>query len=263
MTLPKIPPRDPQSHKGDFGRVLLIGGSQGMSGAIALAGMAALRSGSGLVRLAVPACVQSEVAAAEPSLMTAALPCDDDGRIIAAAREPIAELAAAADVVALGPGLGRSVALDTLVAWAFTHLERPLLVDADGLNALAEARHLFRPAPAARILTPHPGELERLTGVTPSSGRQDQSAAADQLAAQIAGVVVLKGHGSYVTDGTRQAVNETGNPGLATGGAGERRAEKDHEDLHTNRRCGRDVPTRRRANAQDRPARRGPQQPRS
>src|SRR4051812_22287548 len=112
--LPSLPPRKPNSHKGDFGRALLIGGSRGMAGAISLAGMAALRSGAGLVKLAVPDCCLDLVASYEPCYMTVPLPCDDSGRLVPA-QDKLTELWDAATCVALGPGLGRSTQVSELV----------------------------------------------------------------------------------------------------------------------------------------------------
>jgi ADP-dependent NAD(P)H-hydrate dehydratase len=218
--LPRLPPRPPDSHKGLFGLALIVGGSRGMAGAAALAGMSALRSGAGLVRVAVPDVCQDVVAAFEPSYMVVGLPSDADGRIALAARAKIVELAASATVVALGPGLGRSEELDELVGWLYANLEKPMVVDADGLNALAATGDLPREAPAARILTPHPGEFARLPGGRKVSGAERQPAAID-LAAQCGAIVVLKGHETCVTDGRRSWVNATGNPGMATGGTGD------------------------------------------
>ncbi|HEX3726497.1 MAG TPA: NAD(P)H-hydrate dehydratase, partial [Pirellulales bacterium] len=122
--LPRLPPRQPDSNKVDFGRALLIGGSQGMAGAIALAGMAALRSGAGLVKLATAKCCQPTVASFEPAVMTIALPADEGGRIAYSARSQIAEAVAAATVVACGPGLGRSAELVELVAGIYQEIKQ-------------------------------------------------------------------------------------------------------------------------------------------
>src|SRR5262245_27478793 len=134
--LPHLPPRRPDSHKGDYGRALLIGGSRGMAGAIALAGMACLKSGAGLVKLAVPDSILDSVAGFEPSYMTVPLACDRDGRIKLKARREIEPLAEAATAVACGPGLGRSKKLTALVRVLYELLPQPLVIDADGLNAL-------------------------------------------------------------------------------------------------------------------------------
>lgn len=220
-TLPRLPPRRAEGHKGDYGRVLLIGGSRGMSGSISLAGMAALRGGAGLVTLAVPAGGLPIVAAHEPSYMTEALEEDDHGRISAAALPRLVELAERATVVALGPGLGQSDDLTNLVGRLYAEVSKPMVIDADALNALAARRERLPAHAAARVLTPHPGEFARLSREPNLADR----AASERLAAELAAawdvVLILKGHRSLITDGKRQATNMTGNPGMATGGSGD------------------------------------------
>jgi NAD(P)H-hydrate epimerase len=213
--LPKLLPRAPSSHKGDYGRALLVGGSRGMAGAIALSGMAALRSGAGLVTIATADSAADVVAGFHPSYMTVALPQEPTGTISDSAKEPLSELVSKANCVAIGPGMGVSRAIQRLVAWLYDSLPAPIVVDADGLNALAERPSgLQRPA-GARILTPHPGEFRRLAGNT------DLNAAAILLARKCQVVVVLKGHRTLITDGNRTLHNPTGNPGMATGGSGD------------------------------------------
>jgi NAD(P)H-hydrate epimerase len=218
--LPRLPERLPESHKGDFGLALVVGGSRGMSGAAALAGMAALRGGAGLVRVAVPEPCVDTVAGFQPSYMTVPLPADRAGRIALTARERILSAAKAAAVVAYGPGLGRSPGLNALTGWLYEHVRQPMVIDADGLTALAAHRESPDPATVPRILTPHPGEFARLFGVTRVPAEQRESAAVE-LAARWGVVVVLKGHHTLITDGVRRAVNSTGNPGMATGGSGD------------------------------------------
>jgi NAD(P)H-hydrate epimerase len=218
--LPRLPRRAADSHKGTFGSALLIGGSQGMAGAISLAGMAALRTGAGLVRVATARSVQPTVAGFEPSYMTIALADDVDGHIASAARDQIAEYAARSTVVACGPGIGRSHELTDLVAWLYKSLDKPLVVDADALNALAERQHALARPGGPRILTPHPGEfcrLEQIDKLPPD----EREPAARRLAQRAGAVVVLKGHHTVITDGERLTVNPTGNPGMATGGTGD------------------------------------------
>lgn len=221
MQLPQLPPRKPESHKGDFGQALLIGGSRGMTGAIGLAGMSALRGGAGLVRLAVPQTCLDIVASLEPSYMTAPLPADDEGRIAEEARDVLEQLAAKATAVGCGPGLGRSSGLTRLVGWLYEHLPLPAVFDADALNALAEQPEVLSQHAAPRILTPHPGEFQRLSRGKKPLLRQQSELAAAELAAHCQIVVVLKGHRTFVTDGRQQEHNDTGNPGMATGGTGD------------------------------------------
>jgi NAD(P)H-hydrate epimerase len=219
--LPVLPERKPDSHKGDFGRALLVGGSRGMSGAIAMAGLAALRSGAGLVTLAVPRSIQDVVASIEPSYMTHGLP-EEDGGIADAAADDLLALTINATAVALGPGLGRCRGMPNLVERLYREVMQAMVVDADGLFALAARPNSIGGARGARILTPHPGEFERLAGTRP--GEEDRVEAAAALARRDAtgkSIVVLKGHHTVITDGHRYAINKTGNPGMATGGTGD------------------------------------------
>ncbi len=217
--LPRLPKRDPESHKGDYGRALLVGGSRGMSGAMALAGMATLRSGAGLVTLAVPDVCLETVASFEPSYMTLPMPCDDVGRMTFAARHDLAEPSAAATAVACGPGWGQSEGVAQLSQYLYTNVTAPAVFDADGLNGLVAAGATASHHAGLRILTPHPGEFDRLVGEPLSSEQREQRAV--MLAAEANVVVVLKGHRTLITDGKQQFRNTTGNAGMATGGCGD------------------------------------------
>ncbi len=191
-----------------------------MAGAVALAGMACLRSGAGLVKLAVPDCCLETVAQFEPSYMTVPLVSDDEGRIADDTWTELMPLAEDATCVAVGPGIGRSRGLTYLLRDLYSRLKQPMVIDADGLNALADAPAGLKDAAGPRVLTPHPGEFSRLSDVD-AGHRQDQIAAAKELAAEHGVVILLKGHRTFITDGTRQAINSTGNPGMATGGSGD------------------------------------------
>jgi NAD(P)H-hydrate epimerase len=218
-TVPRLPPRDPAGHKGTYGHAVLLGGSRGMAGSIGLAGMSALRAGAGLVSLGVPDGIWRVVSSFEPSYMLRPLPEDDEGRLTATADE-LDDVLQPATVAACGPGLGQSAELTELVCGLFERFDRPLLVDADGLNALAKRPDVLGRASGPRVLTPHPGEFTRLVG-----GQKLAREQAEWLAVQLAGrhglVIVLKGHGTLVTDGQRTARNTTGNPGMGTGGTGD------------------------------------------
>ncbi len=218
--LPVLPPRATNSHKGDYGKVLLVGGSRGMSGAIALAGMACLRSGAGLVTLAVPDVCLDVVASFEPSYMTVPLPSDNQGRLTATAQERLAELADQATCIACGPGLGRSQHLTDLMAWMYEVLPQPIVFDADSLFALAQRQDRLDDPAGPRVLTPHLGEFKRLVGEDKLEREQAELFAA-QYASQRQVVVLLKGKETVVTDGRRATHNSTGNPGMATGGSGD------------------------------------------
>jgi len=222
--LPLLPARQPDAHKGSFGKALLIGGARGMAGAIGLAGMACARGGAGLTTLAVPNSSQPVVAGYEPSCMTVGLPEDEAGRIQLAADSPArVELlirAEQATAVAIGPGLGESPDLEELVAELFRKLPNPLVIDADGLNALAKRPQALKQTAGPRILTPHPGEFGRLTKATGVPGH-DQLSQAVRFAETFKCIVILKGHRSLITDGEQSEINPTGNAGMATGGSGD------------------------------------------
>jgi ADP-dependent NAD(P)H-hydrate dehydratase len=217
--LPKLKPRRPDSHKGDFGRALLVGGSRGMSGAIALSGMSALRGGTGLVTIAAPSAIVDTVAGFEPSYMTVPLP-DADGRLTVAAKDQISELADQATCIGCGPGLGRSQQVTDLIAWMYVILPKPLIVDADGLAALAQHQECLAEPGGMRIWTPHPGEFRRFV-TEQGLSREAYEHKAVELAAAHHAVIVLKGNRTFITDGTRSFHNMTGNPAMATGGTGD------------------------------------------
>jgi ADP-dependent NAD(P)H-hydrate dehydratase len=219
--LPTLPPRAPNSHKGDYGHALLIGGSRGMAGAIALAGRATVRSGAGLVTIATPDCCQDLVASFEPSYMTHGLPTHS-GQIATTAINEIVELADKSTVVALGPGVGRSSFLNQVVADLYRNIKKPMVVDADALFALATSTDVLSQPGGPRVLTPHPGEFKRLTrSQVTESDRVEAAAALAGRDATGQTIVLLKGRGTVVTDGSRFSINTTGNPGMATGGTGD------------------------------------------
>jgi ADP-dependent NAD(P)H-hydrate dehydratase len=222
-TVPSLPPRPRDSNKGLFGSVLVIAGSRGMAGAAALCGAAALRSGAGLVKIATPSEVQPTVASFEPSYMAYPLPCDDNGTIEFAKARPVLErLIHTASVVAVGPGLGQSDGIRQLIKFLITSAGKPLVIDADALNALVDQTELLSGLTHPVIMTPHPGEFARLTGAKVVDVQSDRIARATKLAALSPSlVVVLKGANTVVTDGPRYFINTTGNPGMATGGTGD------------------------------------------
>lgn len=221
-TIPKLKPRAVDAHKGDFGKVCIIAGSIGMSGAAALAGRSALRAGAGLVRVATPKSVLPIVASIEPSFTTIALPEDSLGRISAKAINPILEAVSENDAMAFGPGVGISGALRSVLEALLEQEQLRLIIDADGLNNLAGIKDWPVKLKANLILTPHPGEMKRLWSALfrepLPSDRQQQ---AIQLAQQTKTVVALKGAGTVVTDGQKVYINKTGNPGMATAGSGD------------------------------------------
>ncbi len=201
----------------------MIAGGRGMAGAAALCGASALRSGAGLVRVATAAEVQPVVASFEPCYMTYPLPDDDEGLIdLGKSRPALASLVEKADVVAMGPGLGQSDSIRALVRFLVEETDKPLVIDADGLNALAGEVRILAGRIHPVVLTPHPGEFARLTGQDVPTVQADRVRHAAELAATAEGlVVVLKGSGTVVTDGRRYQINTSGNPGMATGGSGD------------------------------------------
>ena len=221
---PPVPPvRSNDAHKGDCGRVLVIAGSRGMSGAACLAATAALRGGAGLVTAAIPEGISAIVAGFEPSYLTAPLAEDDQGRIKSAAHKRLMELVASQSSVAIGPGIGQSSSLLEVVADLYDTVPVPMVVDADALNLLAKRPYLLKRAEgaASRVLTPHPGEFARLTGLDVPTIQGDREKHAVEFARRNDVIVVLKGRGTIVTDGRKLSVNETGNSGMATGGTGD------------------------------------------
>jgi ADP-dependent NAD(P)H-hydrate dehydratase len=220
--IPKLKPRAVDAHKGDFGKVLIVAGSLGMSGAAALAGRGALRSGAGLVRIAVPESILPIVASLDPCYTTIPLPEDAAGRISAAAVPKILNAVAENDAVAFGPGVGTSTDLRSILDKLGDQEALRIVIDADGLNNLAGLGDWPARTRANLILTPHPGEMKRLwrslirEPMPPN--RQDQ---ATEFARRTGAIVVLKGAGTVVTDGEKVYTNKTGNPGMATAGSGD------------------------------------------
>ena len=220
-TFPKMKPRRPDTHKGDYGRVLVIAGSEGMTGAAGLAAEAALRAGAGLVRLAVPRSLYPIVAGPLSCFITKPLPETVEGSIRAAALDEVLPLLEETDVVAIGPGLSRSGETRDFLIGLIPQLRHPAIIDADGLNLLAGRLEVLNEVVPELTLTPHPGEAARLLGTSAAEVQRDRLGSAVKLSRQTGAVVVLKGHGSVVTDARRYYINETGNPGMATAGAGD------------------------------------------
>ena len=213
-----LPPRPPAAHKGDAGRVFVLAGSEGMVGAAALSSFAAVRGGAGLVTLGCPRSLIDVLAGKLTEVMTFPLPETDSRAPDLAALDALRDRAASADALAIGPGLGRHPRTGDLLR-AFVHDCRcPLVLDADALNLLAGAERF----PPQAVLTPHPGELARLTGATIAAIEADRVAAARNAARRFGCVVLLKGAATLVAapDG-RLAVNSTGTPAMATGGVGD------------------------------------------
>jgi len=213
--------RRPDAHKGDFGHVLVLGGSTGFAGAPCLAARGALLSGAGLVTCGVPHSLLPVVAAKLTACMTHPFREVPGGAFALGALPDIFDFAARCDAVALGPGIGRHRSTEKLVHALVRSLDKPLVLDADGLNALEGRADVLSGARGPRVLTPHPGEMARLTGLSTREIQARRQEIAAEFAARHSIVLVLKGHRTVVADGRETYVNETGNPGMASGGTGD------------------------------------------
>lgn len=211
-----LPDRDPYAHKGDFGRILLLCGSRGFTGAAALAAWGALRSGAGLVYLGVPESIYAieAVKLTEPVVF----PLPDAGGMLSGDAVPeILERLPKMDAVLIGPGLGQSGGTFAVVKAVMENFKGPVVLDADGINVLAAHMDILRDRTAPTILTPHDGEFARIGGPI---GR-DRSETAAAFAAEFGCILLLKGHKTVISDGKAVFINGTGNPGMAVGGSGD------------------------------------------
>jgi hydroxyethylthiazole kinase-like uncharacterized protein yjeF len=221
-------PRQPDAHKGIFGHVLVIGGSVGKSGAAVMAGMAALRVGAGLVTVATPKSVQPLIAASSPELMTVPLPETSEGTISLLALAERERLLKDKSVVVIGPGISRNAETAEFVRDLVSVCPCSTVIDADGLNAFEGLVEELQPdkefasLPLVRVLTPHPGEMSRLTGVPTGQIQSQRVFMARKLAKETQTCVVLKGHRTVIANPDAQIwINSTGNPGMAKGGSGD------------------------------------------
>ena len=211
-----LPDRDPWGHKGTFGKILLLCGSRGYTGAAYLSAMGALRSGAGLVFLGVPESIYAIEAIKLNEPVVFPLP-DEGGMLSKAAVPEILERLPKMDAVLIGPGLGQSDGSFTVVKAVLEHAKCPVVLDADGINVLREHKDILRGRAYPTILTPHDGEFTRIGG----NLLDDRMAAAEELAQDLGCILVLKGHRTCITDGETGYINPTGNPGMAVGGCGD------------------------------------------
>ncbi len=220
---PLLPRRPPDAHKGDCGRVVILAGSTGFTGAAALCAHGALRSGAGLVQVGVPESLNDILEVKLTEAMTHPLPEVRKPRCLALrARGDIQRLVATADCVALGPGLGMYRETVQLVRRIVHDIQAPLVLDADGINALAGAPDNLKTRAAPTVITPHPGEFARLTGLDVAAVRSDPIGSAQTLARSADVIVILKGAPTVVAvPGGRTYVNPSGNAGMASGGSGD------------------------------------------
>lgn len=211
-----FPERNVNTHKGDYGKILLLCGSVGYTGAPALAAMGALRIGAGLVYLAVPESIY-EIEAAR-LLEPIVLPLKDaEGMLSPLCLEKLAHIVDGIDTILIGPGLGRSENVTQVVLWLLENFKGPIVLDADGINAIQMHKNVLRGRTSPTILTPHEGEFCRFGG----SLNEGRAYGAFTMANDTGAIVILKGHETVITDGKRCYVNTTGNPGMAVGGSGD------------------------------------------
>jgi NAD(P)H-hydrate epimerase len=217
-----LPPRKPDAHKGDAGRVFIVAGSRGMHGAAALCIQGCLRAGAGLVTLGIPKSLHDPMVVKVTEATMKVLPETKEGSLGLAALPEIASTADRADAVALGPGLSQQPQTQELVRELLSKIVKPLVLDADGINALAVEPGILRKRALPLILTPHAGEMGRLIRQSAEEVQRDRQRTAVEFAKKYNVIVVLKGQGTVVAsfDGSVY-VNDTGNPGMASGGAGD------------------------------------------
>lgn len=211
-----LPDRAIDAHKGDFGKLLLLCGSKGYTGAAYLAAMGALRCGAGLVFLGAAESIYEIEAVKLNEAVVFPLP-DKDGKLCMSAIPEIIERIPKMDAVLIGPGLGQSEDTFTVVKAVLECAACPVVLDADGINLIAAHKDIVRGRTAPTILTPHAGEFSRLGGST----REDRVSEAEKMAKEMDCIMVLKGHNTVITDGTSTYINSTGNPGMAVGGSGD------------------------------------------
>ena len=216
-TLPPLPARPVEGHKGMFGRVLVVGGNDGMIGAPVMAGTSALRVGAGLVQLAVPRSILTAALSITPELIGLGL-----GK--AAGKDQLLEAAKKADAVVIGPGLGRTPEAEARLT-RLVRLDKPMVLDADGLNLLSQSKRWPSYFKARAVLTPHPGEMARLAKLIGRSDVPTDEEGRIQIAGEAARafgqIVLLKGHHSVITDGARVHLNTTGDSSLSKAGTGD------------------------------------------
>jgi hydroxyethylthiazole kinase-like uncharacterized protein yjeF len=214
--------RPAESNKGNYGHVLLVGGSVGKAGSVAMAGMSALRAGAGLATVATAKSALPTVAGFYPELMTEPLAETDDGTIATRAGEHLAELAKGKSVLGIGPGISRVPETSQLVRTFIAKLDIPVVLDADGLNAFDGLTNELNGKCRTLVITPHPGEMARLCGSTIAEVQKDRLGVARKFAREHELIAVLKGHRTLVVEPGGEAwVNTTGNPGMSTGGTGD------------------------------------------
>ena len=218
--VPMLPPRRRDAHKGDFGRVLVVAGSVGMTGAAILCCRAALRCGCGLVKLITPASLNHIFEIALPEVLTRTAP-DTNGILKYEALKIVLEEASHHQALALGPGLSNNASIRRLVRDILRKTDIPVVLDADGINAVAQQPQVLLDHRGPVVVTPHPGEMARLVSKTTEQVQNDRETVAVTFARAFGCVVALKGYQTVVTDGRGVYTNTTGNSGMATAASGD------------------------------------------
>lgn len=217
-----FPTRRDDAHKGDFGKALIVAGSYEMPGAALLSSSAAVECGAGLVKLAFPECAYAAVTAACPEKILLPLCANRFGRISAQNEKKVLDALSSSTALLVGCGLGVDYDTAQLVKALIQHAEVPMILDADGINAIVDSIDMLREAKAPVILTPHPGEAARMLGITAAEVQSDRLGACRALCEKTGAIVVLKGAGTVISaDGQQFSVNLTGNAGMATAGSGD------------------------------------------
>lgn len=211
-----LPERAVDTHKGDYGKILLLCGSRGYTGAAALAAMGALRTGAGLVYLAVPESIYSIVATKLLEPVVIPVP-DANGMVSDAAIPYISDILPKMNAILLGPGIGISSGTRKITEFVINNSNCPLVLDADGINVISDHIDILRDRTYPTILTPHQGEFSRMGGCATG----DRILNAAQMATRIGSIILLKGYNTVITDGITHYINKTGNSGMATGGSGD------------------------------------------
>ena len=215
-----LPERRRDAHKGDCGRIFILGGCAGMTGAVCLSAMGSLRSGAGLVTVGTAESERGIVACKLTEAMTMGFE-SVSGHIIGSDREKILGFAEKSDVLVLGPGMGRESGTRELICWLVENVKTKIVLDADGLNAVSMNIDILKGRKGETILTPHEGEMSLLCGKSVEEIRVNREKTAVDFAKEYGVTLILKGKNTVVTNGTEVFINITGNPGMATGGSGD------------------------------------------
>ncbi len=216
------PPRPRRAHKTDFGRIFILAGSRGLTGAAALSSFAALRAGGGLVTLGCPDKVYTILARRHPEVMVRPFPSTKEGTLSENGFSEIIRFLRTQDVAAIGPGLGRHTSTKRLVRRLLRNSPIPLVVDADGVNALEGKPETLKACKGEMVLTPHPGEFVRAFGGRRPANDSERKKRALEVARKYKKILVLKGYRTVVASPAgKMSINPTGNPGMATGGTGD------------------------------------------